>query len=81
LLARQCSPAGACGKLAADRKYHPWPRIGDPAWSEVRPHTRAALLAAVGAILRHSFQAMPASLFLDMPAMASHRLEKVRGAI
>lgn len=81
LLAKQCSPQALAASLLPIEKYHPWPRIGDPAWLEVRPHTRAALLAAGGRYLHHSFQAMPASLFLEYVRNGNRTdYEKVRGA-
>jgi hypothetical protein len=65
LLAKQCSPADLKASLLPLDKYKPYPQIGDVAWSNLRPETRAALVADGEKYLNHTYEALSATLFLE----------------
>ncbi len=65
LLARQCSPDALKASLIPLDQYKPYPKIGDPAWANLRPETRAALLSQGGPYLHHTYEAASATLFLS----------------
>lgn len=64
LLAKQCSPEALKQSLIPLEQYRPYPRIGDPAWANLRPQTRDALLADGEKYLNYAYQPLPATLIL-----------------
>ncbi len=81
LLARQCSPDALKQSLIPLEQYKPYPQIGNPAWSQLRPQTSAALLAAGEKYLHHKYEAPSATLFLEYARIGNRSdYERVRTA-
>lgn len=78
LLAKQCSPEALKQSLIPLDKYKPYPKIGDPAWSALRPETRAAFIAEGEKNLNHTYEALSATLFLSY-ARVGNRSNYERG--
>ncbi len=79
LLAKQCNAETLRQSLVPLDQYKPYPRVGDPAWSELRPGTRAALVKAGENYLHYAYQPLPATTILAYVRVGNRsEYEKIR---
>lgn len=80
-LAKQCDPEALKQSLIPFEQYKPYPRVGDAAWTALRPETRAALVADGEKYLNHTYEALSATLFLSYARVGNRsNYERGRGA-